>query len=562
MALFESEANPDAGSSETGCAAHRRRLLVFIVAYHAESTIDAVLDRVPHHLTHDFDVEVLIIDDASTDATFSRADTSRQVGDRVFPVHVLHNPVNLGYGGNQKVGYYYAIANCFDIVALVHGDGQYAPECLADLVQPIARGEADAVFGSRMLEPRAALKGGMPLYKYVGNKVLTFGQNALLGTSLSEFHSGYRLYSVNALKKVPFNLNTNDFHFDTEIIIQLVFAKFRIKEMPIPTYYGTEICRVNGIKYAANVMVQTVLARSQSFRIWFDAKYDVGEEDDIAGNDHYRPKLTYSSPHKFAVDAIPPGARVLDVGCGRGYIADALKKKGCSVAGVDKFALAPEIVLDNFIRWELDLGFPHVRLEDYDYVLLLDVIEHLDNPERFVAELAERAGSAPHVTIIASTGNVAFLPMRINLLFGKFNYGKRGILDRTHKRLFTFSTFRSLFQRSGFVTVARKGTPPPFPLVLGDGKVAQVLLAISSLMIGFARSLFSFQIIFVFKPRPSLRYLLDAAIDAAMKKREAVPAAQIDSGAGERRVDSVGPLQETEPSQILNLAARGTSPGQ
>ena len=562
MALFDLGANPETGSSGTGCAAHRRRLLVFIVAYHAESTIDAVLNRVPHNLTYDFDVEVLIIDDASTDATFTRADTSRQVGDRVFPVHLLHNPVNLGYGGNQKVGYYYAIANRFDIVALLHGDGQYAPECLPDLVRPIANGEADAVFGSRMMEPRAALKGGMPLYKYVGNKVLTFGQNALLGTSLSEFHSGYRLYAVSALKKVRFNLNTDDFHFDTEIIIQFVFAKLRITEMPIPTYYGTEICRVNGIKYAANVIMQTMLARAQSFRIWFDPKYAVVEEEEIAGNDRYRPKLTYPSPHKFAVDSIPAGARVLDVGCGGGYIADALKKKGCSVTGVDRFALAPEIVLDSFIRWELDLGFPNVRLEDYDYVLLLDVIEHLNNPERFVAELAERAGSAPHVTIIASTANVAFLAMRIGLLFGKFNYGKRGILDLTHKRLFTFSTFKALFQRHGFVMLIRKGTPPPFPLVLGDGAIAQVLLAITSTLIGVARSLFSFQMIYVFKPRPSLPYLLEAAINAATKKREAIPAVPANPSAGERRVDSVGPLQETNPSQILNLAARGTSPGQ
>jgi len=506
---------------ERGRDARRKRLLVFIVAYHAESTIDSVLARIPNELTHDFDVEVLIIDDGSRDATFSRADENRQYSGRTFPIHLLYNPINLGYGGNQKVGYHYAIANGFDIVALVHGDGQYAPECLPNLVQPIARGEAEAVFGSRMMEPRAALKGGMPLYKYVGNKILTFSQNTLLGTSLSEFHSGYRLYAVGALKKVPFALNTDDFHFDTEIIIQFVFAKLRIKELPIPTYYGDEICRVNGIKYAANVMIQTALARSQSLRVWYDPKYDVGEEEDVPGNDHYRPKLTYPSPHRFAVDLIPVGARVLDVGCGPGYIADALKKKGCSVTGVDKFALARDVVLDGFIRWELNLGFPDVSLDDYDYVLLLDVIEHLHDPERFVAGLAEKAGAAPHVTIIASTANVAFLPMRINLLFGMFNYGKRGILDRTHTRLFTFSTFRTLFQRYGFVATVRKGTPPPFPLVLGDGALSRVLLAVTDMLIKPARSLFSFQMIYVFKPRPSLHYLLDAAIGASEKKRNA-----------------------------------------
>jgi glycosyltransferase involved in cell wall biosynthesis len=527
MASLELGADAVRESGESTYVARGKRLLVLIVAYHAESTIDAVLARVPDALTRDFDVELLIIDDGSTDTTFSRADESRQISGRLFPIHVLYNPINLGYGGNQKVGYYYAIANGFDIVALVHGDGQYAPESLANLVQPIARGDAEAVFGSRMMEPRAALKGGMPLYKYVGNKMLTFSQNALLGTSLSEFHSGYRVYAVDALKKVPFALNTNGFHFDTEIIIQFVSTKLRIKEMPIPTYYGNEICRVNGIKYAANVVVQTVLARLQWFGIWYDPKYDVGEEENGARNDHYRPKLGYPSPHKFAVDSIPPGARVLDIGCGPGYIADALKKKGCWVTGVDKLALG-DIVLDGFIRWEMDLGFPDIALEDYDYVLLLDVIEHLDDPERFVAELAVKAGAAPHVTIIASTANVAFLPTRINLLVGKFNYGKRGILDRTHKRLFTFSTFKALFQRNGLVLMVQKGMPPPFPLVLGDGALSQVLLAIAGILIILARSLFSFQMIFVFKPRPSLRYLLDAATRASEKKRNAVRAVQTD----------------------------------
>jgi glycosyltransferase involved in cell wall biosynthesis len=114
----------------------------------------------------------------------------------------VYNPINQGYGGNQKIGYHYAIENDFDFVALLHGDGQYAPEVLQALVEPLRRGEADAVFGSRMLVPRDALRGGMPLYKYIGNRVLTRLQNSLLGTELSEFHSGYRVYAVSALKGI------------------------------------------------------------------------------------------------------------------------------------------------------------------------------------------------------------------------------------------------------------------------------------------------------------------------------------------------------------------------
>src|SRR5208283_1327195 len=155
----------------------KQRVLVFIVAYNAQATIKDVVRRIPRSLGDKYDVEVLIIDDASQDATF-------EVGHRLsldqtgpLKLRVLFNPVNQGYGGNQKLGYHYAIENGFDFVALVHGDGQYAPECLPDLLEPLSKGEADAVFGSRMLTPRAALRGGMPMYKYVGNKILTWLEN-------------------------------------------------------------------------------------------------------------------------------------------------------------------------------------------------------------------------------------------------------------------------------------------------------------------------------------------------------------------------------------------------
>src|SRR3954466_5638701 len=236
-----------------------KRILIFIVAYNAETTIDSVLDRIPEELRTK-DVEVLIIDDSSKDATFhtglKREDTTSD-----FKITILRTPSNQGYGGNQKLGYRYAIDNGFDIVALVHGDGQYAPEKLPALIAPLVRDKADAVFGSRMIDKRAAREGGMPAYKWIGNQVLTRFQKAMLGAKISEFHSGYRLYSTEALAQIPFEKNTNDFHFDTEIIIQFVLKKLRIAELPIPTFYGDEVCYVNGLKYAFNICCSTLKAR-------------------------------------------------------------------------------------------------------------------------------------------------------------------------------------------------------------------------------------------------------------------------------------------------------------
>ena len=235
----------------------RPKLLVFVLAYYAESTLGQVLDRVPRSVFDQYDCEILVVDDASGDRTFW-VGHEYQRRHPELRVTALRNESNQGYGGNQKVGYAYAIANRFDFVAMIHGDGQYAPEELPRLLEPLRAGRADAVFGSRMMDRFGALKGGMPLYKYAGNRVLTALQNAMLGTRLSEFHSGYRIYSVEVLEGLPYRLASNDFHFDTEVIIQLLNAGARIVELPIPTCYGDEISRVNGVKYARDVLLATL----------------------------------------------------------------------------------------------------------------------------------------------------------------------------------------------------------------------------------------------------------------------------------------------------------------
>ncbi len=231
----------------------RTRLLIFIVAYNAERHIEKVLTRIPKTTLGKYDYEILIIDDQSKDSTFDRA-LDYQKAHPELNITVLYNPQNQGYGGNQKLGYHYAQINGFEVVLLLHGDGQYAPEEFDRLVSPIVEGQADAVFGSRMLNKKDALKGKMPYYKFVGNIVLTQMQNRILHTSLSEFHSGYRAYAVKSLARLPIERNSNDFHFDTQIIIQLVMAKMKIHEVPIPTHYGDEICYVNGTKYALMIL--------------------------------------------------------------------------------------------------------------------------------------------------------------------------------------------------------------------------------------------------------------------------------------------------------------------
>lgn len=250
------------GGGETGgtdaraTPLHRPRIGIFIIAYNAVNHLIETVRRIPSDVWEQVE-EVFIIDDCSNDNTYYAA-LGYKLDEGVEKLKVYRNTQNQGYGGNQKVGYQYAIDRGLDIVALVHGDGQYAPEALGDLLQPLIRGEADMVFGSRMAVPGAARRGGMPLYKYWGNRVLTWMQNRLTGLNLSEYHSGYRLYSVGALKKIPFQSFTNTWHFDTQIILALAEREARIVELPIPTYYGDEICHVNGVPYAINCLVTSL----------------------------------------------------------------------------------------------------------------------------------------------------------------------------------------------------------------------------------------------------------------------------------------------------------------
>ena len=497
-------------------AGHKPRLLIFIVAYNAEKTIEDVLTRIPETLANEFTVEVLIIDDASDDGTFERGKEIQKKGDFPFTLHVLFNPVNQGYGGNQKIGYHFAIEKMFDFVALLHGDGQYAPECLPDLARPLKEGKADAVFGSRMMKKGAALKGGMPKYKFVGNKILSWFENKMLRTHFTEFHSGYRLYSVAALQKIPFDLNTKDFHFDSEIIVQFVIAQLRIKEIEIPTYYGDEICHVNGLKYAWDVTMTVLKARAQQLSIFYDRRFDCGSS--TPDTSHYLPKLGFRSPHSVALEIVGSKKRVLDLGCAGGYIANALTESGNDVTGIDAFTPTEEIKFQQFIEHDLNHETLPVTLEGYDYVLMLDVIEHLLAPENFVDQLRAASEMAPSVRILVSSGNVSFMVARIMHLFGQFNYGKRGILDITHTRLFTFTTLKRLFEQGGFELVKCEGVPAPFPMVLGDSVTSKALFAFNNFLIKVWRNAFSYQMFYEFQPTPSLPFLLKDAIVQSKKR--------------------------------------------
>lgn len=203
-------------------------VVVVMPAYNAAKTLTETWEAIPLDIVTD----VLLVDDHSSDTTVEVATK--------LPLRLIALPHNVGYGGNQKTCYLECLRLHADIVVMVHPDGQYDPKLLPDLIAPIRDGKADIVLGSRMLTKGGARKGGMPLYRFVANKVLTKLENLMLGTSLSEAHTGYRAYSRSFLETVPFMRNSNDFVFDTQIISQAVAFQQRIVEVPIHTRYHAD----------------------------------------------------------------------------------------------------------------------------------------------------------------------------------------------------------------------------------------------------------------------------------------------------------------------------------
>jgi glycosyltransferase involved in cell wall biosynthesis len=436
---------------------------ILVVAYNAASTLHNVLDRVPAHFRSDI-AEVLVQDDHSTDATYLVALGYQQRGTDL-PLTVVRHPENLGYGGNQKAGYRYAIEHGWDVVVLLHGDGQYAPELLPEMVAPLLRGEADAVFGSRMLEPGRAREGGMPVYKYVGNRILSTFQNAVTGMQLSEWHSGYRAYRVEALAAIPFERNSDGFNFDTQIILQLHDADRPIAEIPIPTYYGDEICYVNGLAYAKDITRDTV--RYRLGRAGF-GRGDLGHAS-ATGDKGYALKHAPNSSHARILHWMQtqrPG-RVLDVGCSAGWLAAELRQLGHDVTGVD--AVEIEGVrdrTDRFLRADLEDGLPEAAGGGYDVVLAADVIEHVREPERLLREMADRL--TPGGRIIGSVPNLSHWYPRGRIALGLFDYDQRGILDRTHLRFFSPRSLRRLVAGLGLELRRMESTGVPLEVVVGD----------------------------------------------------------------------------------------------
>jgi len=220
-------------------------ITVVLPAYNAEKTLEQTYQEIPFDIVD----HVILVDDRSRDNTLQKA---RELGIN----HIVPHTKNKGYGGNQKTCYDKALELNSDIVVMLHPDYQYSPRLIHSMCYLIANGVYEVVLGSRILG-KGALKGGMPVYKYIANRFLTFSQNILMNQKLSEYHTGYRAFSGNVLKKVNYQINSDDFVFDNQMLAQIFYAGFEVAEITCPTRYFDDASSINisrSIKYGLGVL--------------------------------------------------------------------------------------------------------------------------------------------------------------------------------------------------------------------------------------------------------------------------------------------------------------------
>ena len=236
-----------------------KKVVVVLPAYNAANTIEKTIDEIPKDIVD----EIVLVDDKSSDNTI-------EVAKRIGIKHIVTHTINRGYGGNQKSCYHKALELNADIIIMLHPDYQYTPKLLQAMISVIGNDLYKVVFGSRILG-KGALKGGMPMYKYVANRFLTLFQNLLMNQKLSEYHTGYRAYHSDVLRTINFDQNSDDFIFDNQMVAQIFYNNFEIAEITCPTKYFKEASSINlkrSITYGFGVLKVSLLYLLTKLKIY------------------------------------------------------------------------------------------------------------------------------------------------------------------------------------------------------------------------------------------------------------------------------------------------------
>lgn len=467
------------------------RIALFLFGAATPDLLSKTLARIPASAEAWLE-EIVVVPDAGSESELAKrlTELSRDLPCRL----VVHRvPGDHGYGGARKAAYEYALEQGFDHWIVMSGDGRHPPEALSSLLHAALCEGHELVVASRVAPAAAAHRGGMSWGRLLAFLVCSELQNHTLGVRLRDYDSGYRIYSANLLRAIPFQLNGGDRSFDVELLAQHRAFGIPAHEVPVSSAWrepGADTTR-DEWRHGLGAWGTALGYRLHQLHFLRRGRYLVDR------GEFYTLKASSTSSHMQIVDAIRPGSRVVDLGCSQGLLALPLLEKGVRVIGVDAgagdgVAAALEAYYQRDLEQPLDI--PVGR--EFDYVVVADVIEHLRNRAALLRGARRLLKSGGR--LIVSTPNIALWFYRLSLLAGRFEYGPRGVLDHTHVHLYTRDSFRRELEAAGFHVLEERLTALPFEVVFESTGRSRLMRSIARGYHTLARlwpEMFAYQII-------------------------------------------------------------------
>lgn len=462
------------------------RIGVFLFDCFEESVLAALLRRIPDPVAKSVETIVVMLDRPGRRFGPDLVTLAR---DRGLALQFHHPPRALEYGAVRKAAFEYGLRIGLERIVVMHGDGRHPAEQLGALLDEAVQHPRGLVVASRLSGALAARRPGMPFSQAVGLRLAHWLQNSILNLQVDDYQSSYRVYGVSALRRIPWQVNSESRCFDDEVLVQFRALDAPIIGVPMETSWSEHGGSIAALSYAVGALRIPLGYRLHQLHIAKHHEFIVNR--DI----HYTLKVSPTGSHMQIINAIASGTRVLDLGCSQGLLAQPLRERNVLVTGVDIHP--PESVadeLENYYQRDLEqeLDLPEER--DFDYVVIADVIEHIQNRQSLLQ--SARRYLKPSGRLIISTPNIAIWFYRLSLLIGRFEYGPRGVLDQTHVHLYTRATFQREVEAAGFQIVTRRVTALPFEIVFEATGKSRLMQALVDFYYALARawpSMFAYQ---------------------------------------------------------------------